>query len=123
MTQSSNGIASVLVIDDDQDLRRVLMLALTDEGYTVRAAPNGRDALALLESWRPDVILLDLMMPEMDGCTFRARQLATPGSEDVPVIVLSAARETKAEALRPAAIVAKPFNLPDLLDTVAAIAR
>jgi DNA-binding response OmpR family regulator len=63
------------------------------------------------------------MMPVLDGWGFRARQLATSGAEDVPVIVLSAARDARVEALRPARVVPKPFNLEHLLDTVADVAR
>jgi DNA-binding response OmpR family regulator len=101
----------------------MLELALADEGYAVRAAPDGRAALALLEIWRPHLILLDLMMPVLDGWGFRARQLATPNAEDLPVIVLSAARDARVEALRPAAVVSKPFDLDLLLNTVAALIR
>ncbi len=101
----------------------MLELALADEGYDVRAAPDGRAALALLETWRPHLILLDLMMPVLDGWGFRARQLATPGAEDLPVIILSAARDMRVESLRPAAVVPKPFNLELLLDRVAALVR
>jgi CheY-like chemotaxis protein len=115
--------ARVLVVDDDSELRRVLALALADEGYDVRAAPDGWAALELLEAWRPRVILLDLMMPGMDGWAFRARQLATPVAAEVPVIVLSADRDVRVEALRPAAFLPKPFNLQALLDAVAELAR
>ena len=111
----------VLIVDDDSDLRTVLELALRDEGYEVRAAPNGRYALELLETWQPQVIVLDLMMPELDGWGFRARQLAIPAVSDVPVVILSAARELRVEALQPAATIPKPFDLMHLLDTVAAL--
>jgi CheY-like chemotaxis protein len=110
--------ARVLIVDDDPDLRRLLTLALAEEGYDVRAAPNGRAALDLLAAWRPRLIVLDLMMPELDGWAFRAEQLATPGAADVPVILLSASLEVSPEGLRPAAFVPKPFNLEQLLDTV-----
>lgn len=121
MGKSREPAARVLVVDDDPDLRQLLTIALADEGYDVRAAPNGRAALDLLEAWQPRLIVLDLMMPELDGWAFRAEQLATPGAADVPVIVLSAAREVKPEVLRPAAFVPKPFNLEQLLDTVTAV--
>jgi CheY-like chemotaxis protein len=101
----------------------MLALALADEGYDVRAAADGRAALALLATWQPHVIVLDLMMPVLDGWGFRARQLATPGAADVPVIVLSAARDLRVELLRPAAVVPKPFNLESFLETVADVAR
>jgi len=113
----------ILVVDDDPDLRSLLTLALADEGYEVRAAPDGRVALDLLEAWPPRVILLDLMMPIMDGWAFRARQLATRGSDHIPVIVFSAAPDMRVAALRPAAVLSKPFNLDVLLATVADLAR
>ncbi len=123
MSASPEAVARILVVDDDLDLRRMLTLALTDEGYDVRAVENGRAALDMLETWRPRVILLDLMMPDGDGWAFRARQLATPGAADVPVIIISAARDVAVDSLRPAAFVPKPFNLDLLLTTVADLAH
>jgi len=67
--------------------------------------------------------LLDLMMPDMDGWTFRAKQLDTQGSAHIPVIVLSAAHDLRVEGLRPAAVMAKPFSLDLLLHTVADLVR
>ena len=110
---------SLVVVDDDPDLRGVLVYALSDEGYEVRSAPDGLTALEMLETWRPSVILLDLMMPVLDGWGFRARQLARADFADLPVIVLSAARDLRLETLRPNAVIPKPFNLMQLLDTVA----
>src|SRR4051794_18799987 len=115
----SNVSARILVIDDDPDLRDVLTYALADEGYDVRNAADGRTALEILQSWQPNVILLDLMMPILDGWGFRERQLAEADIADIPVIVLSAARDLRVESLHPDAVVPKPFNLPHLLDTVA----
>ena len=123
MSASPEAVARILVVDDDPDLRRMLTLALTDEGYDVRAVENGRAALDMLETWRPRVILLDLMMPDGDGWAFRARQLATPGTADVPVVILSAAGDVAVDSLRPAAFVPKPFNLELLLTTVADLAH
>jgi DNA-binding response OmpR family regulator len=123
VSASPNAVARILVVDDDTDLRRMLTLALTDEGYAVRAVENGRAALDMLETWRPRVILLDLMMPDEDGWAFRAQQLATPGVADVPVVILSAARDVPVDSLRPAAFVPKPFNLEQLLTTVANLAH
>jgi DNA-binding response OmpR family regulator len=123
VTSNPGGTTRILVIDDDEELRRALTLALTDEGYEVRAAPHGQAALELLETWLPRLILLDLMMPELDGWAFRARQLASERAKHVPVVVLSAARDPSVEALEPAAVVPKPFDLGRLLDTVADLAR
>ena len=81
---------SVLIVDDDPGIRRMMSLVLAGEGYDVRTAENGRQALDLLASWRPAVILLDLMMPVMDGWTFLAAQQADPILASIPVIVMSA---------------------------------
>jgi CheY-like chemotaxis protein len=120
--RQGNGSAErrVLVVDDDPSIQGFLAEALADEGYEVQTAANGREALAVLDGWRPDLILLDLMMPEMDGWGFRAAQRTMPGVADVPVIVLSAMREltSKVQALEPAEVFAKPFDLEKLLGTI-----
>jgi two-component system chemotaxis response regulator CheY len=110
----------VLVVDDDPSIQGFLAEALADEGYEVRTAGNGREALGVLGSWLPDLILLDLMMPEMDGWVFRAAQRTMPEVAEVPVIVLSATRDltTKVQSLAPAEVFAKPFDLERLLGTI-----
>jgi len=110
----------VLVVDDDASIQGFLAEALADEGYSVRTASNGREALSILETWRPDIILLDLMMPEMDGWGFRVQQRTMLGVANVPVIVLSATRDLNAKAaeLEPAQVFAKPFDLDALLSTI-----
>jgi DNA-binding response OmpR family regulator len=110
----------VLVVDDDLSIQGFLAEALADEGYDVRTAGNGREALAILHVWRPDLILLDLMMPEMDGWAFRAEQRTLPEASMVPVIVLSATRDLDAKTrdLEPAQVFSKPFDLELLLGTI-----
>ena len=110
----------VLVVDDDEQLRYVLRETMTEDGYEVEAASNGREALAIIQRWQPDLIVLDLMMPVMDGETFRQEQQRLGLAEQVPVVVLSAAREMRgiAERVGAAASVPKPFDLDDLLATV-----
>jgi CheY-like chemotaxis protein len=110
----------ILVVDDDVSIRGFLAEALKDEGYEVQTAGNGQEALARLDGWRPDLILLDLMMPVMDGWAFRAQQRQLASVADVPVIVLSATRDlpAKAEQLEPAYLFSKPFDLDELLSTI-----
>jgi DNA-binding response OmpR family regulator len=110
----------VLVVDDDALIRDTLATALGDEGYAVRVASDGRAALDTMGHWRPDVIVLDLMMPVMDGPAFRAAQRSATDTALIPVIILSAAHEVKARAatLDPAAVFAKPFDLGDLIDAI-----
>jgi two-component system OmpR family response regulator len=108
----------VLVIDDDRPCRELLCEALEDEGYEVRGATNGRAGLAVLRDWRPDLIVLDLVMPDMDGLAFQSKQRGN-GFADIPVLLLSAARDlaAQAEALGLSAL-SKPFQLDELLEQV-----
>ena len=114
----------VLVVDDDEIIRGFVSEALQDEGYEIRTAANGRHALDVLREWKPNLIVLNLMMPEMDGWTFRAEQRKLPEAADVPVVVLSAVRDLRAQAaaLGAASVLGKPFELDDLLQTVSRFA-
>ena len=113
----------VLVVEDEDAVGQVVADVLADEGYEVRRARNGREGLSLLREWRPQLVLLDLMMPEMDGWTFRAEQRRLGGEvAAVPVVVLSGAREARARAgeLEAVEAIAKPFDLDEV---VAAVGR
>ena len=109
----------VLVVDDDESIRQIVRLCLGDEGYDVFEAANGLDALALLPDCRPDLILLDLRMPVMDGWEFARRYRLGPGPH-APIIAFLAALNAEAEAadLEAVGILAKPFDLEDLLAMV-----
>jgi CheY-like chemotaxis protein len=81
----------VLVVEDDHDVRVAVRLILEDEGYQVESATDGRRALERLEcSERPDLILLDLMMPGMDGWEFATRLRAHPRLRSIPIVIISA---------------------------------
>jgi CheY-like chemotaxis protein len=110
----------VLIVDDDQDIRETLELLLVTEGYDVKTARHGLEALEVLRGWLPSLIVLDLMMPELDGWGFRARQVSHELWATIPVIVLSATHELQrqAEVLGAAAVVQKPFDLDGLLGTI-----
>jgi two-component system OmpR family response regulator len=110
----------VLVVEDDPSLRDIVADALRIEGYEVREAADGSMGLTLLREWRPDAIILDLMLPGVSGFGFRTGQLADPATAAVPVIVFSAQRnvEAWAESLQADAIIPKPFELDELLATV-----
>jgi CheY-like chemotaxis protein len=116
----------ILVVEDEDAIGQVMVDVLADEGYEVRRARNGREALAMLHAWLPRLILLDLMMPVMDGWAFRAEQRRlSGGAAAVPVIVLSGAREARARAAELGAVEAlsKPFNLGDVIAAVERWAR
>lgn len=94
------GFGHALVVDDDADCRAVINRSLTREGWTVTEATNGKEALARLTEVAPDLILLDLMMPEMNGFEVIAHLKATYGADLPPIIVLTAKELTHDERAR-----------------------
>jgi two-component system, chemotaxis family, chemotaxis protein CheY len=112
----------VLLVDDDEDIRDVISLLLTARGYQVIALADGQEALDWLrQGERPCVILLDLMMPGMNGWEFREHQLADAELADIPVVILSGAGSLSShvETLRPEGVLAKPVDLSCLTQAVA----
>lgn len=108
----------VLVIDDEPQVRATVSEALELEGYDVAQATNGMEALALLATHEPEVIILDLWMPVMDGWAFRRAQLAS--HPHIPVVVLSALdlSSERLQELRANALIGKPFDLDVLYGAV-----
>lgn len=84
-------MAVVLVVDDDEHTCDAIRRLLSRMGYTTACAQSGPDALALLQQVRPEVIVLDWMMPQMDGLEVLRQLHADPGTRDVPVLIYSAA--------------------------------
>lgn len=80
----------VLVVDDEPDIRNILEQAISEAGYMVRTAAGGQEALRLVGQAQPDIILLDLMMPDMDGFEVLQRIRANPVTTNIPVVVLTA---------------------------------
>ena len=83
-------MACVLIVEDDADIRDFMQFLLSASGYETMTAANGWEALRVMREKRPCMVLLDLMMPVMDGFDFRAQQLRDPNLSDVPVICLTA---------------------------------
>lgn len=110
----------VLIVEDDADLREMMAQLLSLEGFTARTASNGRDALEYMHRSgdRPELILLDLMMPVMDGWEFRRHQQQDPDLARIPVVVLSALDPSRAGDLRPDAFLKKPLDFDRLLQIV-----
>jgi CheY-like chemotaxis protein len=110
----------VLVVDDDPDILEALAEILEVEGFESRRARNGKEALDKLGPRTPDLILLDLMMPVMDGWEFAQKLRAIPSFNAPPIIVLSADRNVaaKAKELGAVAYLSKPFELEELLQLV-----
>jgi CheY-like chemotaxis protein len=113
----------VLIVEDDSEIVATLADVLEDEGYEVRCAANGRAALNLLKSLPsplPCVILLDLMMPVMNGAEFRREQIDDPAFAAIPVVLLTAEPSATrvGRELNVAATLRKPPNLEELLALV-----
>jgi DNA-binding response OmpR family regulator len=115
----------ILVVEDNADLAAGIEYNLTLEGYDVRIADDGRKAIAAAHEWEPDLILLDLMLPGVDG--YRVLQQIRATGSRVPVIILSAKGE-EADKVRGFRLdadqyVTKPFGILELLERVAALLR
>jgi CheY-like chemotaxis protein len=114
--------ARILVIEDDLSIREALAELLAEEGYAVACAANGAEALDLLAlDAAPSLILLDLMMPVMNGWEFRSAQRQDPRLAQIPVLVLSASHAGDSGAvtgLGVNAFLQKPFDLETLVSTV-----
>jgi CheY-like chemotaxis protein len=109
----------IAVVDDDDDLRETICEAIRDLGYEVAVcARDGADALESLRQLpaMPHVILLDLMMPRMDGWQFRAAQLADDVLRGIPVVVMTASRNLAERPIDAAAFLEKPLRLGTLVD-------
>jgi CheY-like chemotaxis protein len=114
--------AHILVVDDDRELRDTLREVLEDLGYVVTSAEDGLDALSQLRgpARRPDLILLDLQMPNLDGEGFRSEQLKREDIAEIPVALLTADQEgkSKAAALHTDAYLSKPLKLLELMSVI-----
>lgn len=108
----------ILVIEDDSDVRALMLEALSREGHIVEDASDGVEGLQMAREHRPDVILLDLMMPTMDGWAFLDEQKRDPRIADVPVVLVSGCPEEKVEDLEADAYLHKPYDLGELLALV-----
>ena len=114
------GSMRVLVVDDDRAFLNVLRWALDEAGHEVVIAPDGAAGLALVSERRPDVILLDVRMPGMDGATFARRYGELPGPQ-APIVVLSGLQDARDRIKNAAAYMVKPFELDALIALLARV--
>lgn len=113
----------VLVVDDDADILEAICDVLEVEGYRVARARHGAEALEAIDAEVPSLVLLDLMMPVMDGPAFARALRARPSGADVPIVVISAdGNPARAVPLGARAYLAKPFDIDAMLSLVALLA-
>jgi two-component system OmpR family response regulator len=117
--------ARVLVVDDEPSIVDAISMTLRHQGYSVEAAETGKDALAMVTKWRPDVIVLDVMLPDVDG--FEVARRLSAENEPVPILFLSALDNTE-DKVRGLTIggydyVTKPFSLEELIARLRNILR
>src|SRR3954464_15074992 len=110
----------VLVIEDEPDVREMMAVLLDAYGYRTRIASNGVEGLALLRDHRPCLVLLDLMMPVMDGFEFRRRQPADPTTASIPVVCLTAMFDSvDVKRVMDVPCLTKPLRVEALVEVVA----
>jgi CheY-like chemotaxis protein len=116
----------ILIVEDDPAIRRLLSDLLLDEGYEVRTESDGSGALDSLVSWLPNLVMLDLSMPGMDGRAFRAsqRMLSEP-ARHVPVLLVTGIHDPGrvVDELDVAGLIRKPFDIDEVTELVASLAR
>lgn len=116
--------ARILLVEDDSGIRDSVTECLVIEGYAVSAVANGAEALAwLAREAPPDLIVLDLYMPVMSGGDLLGHLRADPRLRGVPAVLMTAAMPGRTPVPPAEAVLSKPFDLDDLLDTVARLAR
>ena len=112
----------ILVVDDDQDLLKLLKVRIEGEGYEFMSAGDGEEMLKLLNAQKPDLVMLDIMMPKMDGYTALREMRNQDNFKDIPVIILTAKDKHKMEDLFKLEdvrfFVEKPFDTKDLLEKI-----
>jgi CheY-like chemotaxis protein len=110
--------AFILVVDDDEAIRESLVDLLEDRGHRVQVAANGRDALDIMRSSTPCMILLDLMMPVMDGWEFASLKAQDPRLSTIPICVVTAFGQSQKPPPGIACVFEKPFRATDLIASV-----
>lgn len=113
----------LLIIDDEMDLLLVLEKKLSAEGYSVVIADNGHDGIVLAKSYQPDLIILDVSMPDIDGGEVNRKLKDLPETKDIPVIFLTCLLEKKEERRNGNVIgsnifFAKPYDMKKLLKAI-----
>ncbi len=113
---------TILILEDDPSVRTLLVKALSARGYEVRAAEDGLAGLTMLEAWTPDLLIVDVMMPRLDGMTFVRAIKARTDTKPIPVIFLTAKNDPKSMIaginLGARYYITKPFVVEELISKI-----
>lgn len=122
MSAPQDQAPAILLVDDDPEVRDAIRDLLEDEGFSVKCAANGKEALAELATHElPDAIILDLTMPVMDGYEFLQRRQSMPNVADIPVVVVTASMNPRLDET--VGFVRKPIDVETLMTAVRARLR
>lgn len=122
MDAASPAVGHILVVDDDVNVRTMVAHVLEDTGYNVTTANDGQEAIASVNETMPDLVISDIMMPNMDGIELFNTLRANPQTRAVPVVMMTSLTPehvTQHNKIEPASILVKPFQITALLDTIA----
>ena len=111
-------VKTILLVEDDDDLRQMFADALRFAGFNVRQAPDGLHALRILETESPDLIVLDLVLPGVDGLSVRDEILAHLETRHIPIVIVTGSADTFADRLRGDCVLRKPVMPDKLVETV-----
>lgn len=114
---TSNVNKSVMIVDDDEDVRSTFK-AMLEDCYSIIEVSGGRECLEKLQTWKPDLILLDIMMPEMDGWQVLEKIRENHALKNIPVVIISAQADIKIKSKEIAAYSKKPVSRDALLNTI-----
>ena len=125
--RSTDAVPNVLIVDDDREFRELLSMVIADAGFASRQARDGEEGLTLLRALRqenpatPCVVLLDLMMPRLNGRGFMDRTAGDPALAETPVVIISAVADmARFGEKQPAAVLTKPVDVDQLVDVIRA---
>ncbi len=121
-TMSEAAKPQILVVEDDPDLRTIVRLQLSSQGYEITEAINGKEGFKAIQENTPDCVILDLMMPVMDGFGFLKRVRSVMHLQDVPILILTASEDERNKVrgfqYQADAYMSKPYDLTELTDEV-----
>jgi CheY-like chemotaxis protein len=122
LKEPASMASRILIVEDEPSVADLIEAVLSGEGYTVATARDGAQGLMLARNWNPDLILMDIMLPSVDGTTAIRRLKNDPETSDIPIVAMSAGRNIRTQSAELAdadAALAKPFDIDALLAQVA----